>query len=754
MATLGGETITASALNKDLRLYVPIFGFTIFLSALLLFCVQPMFSKMVLPLLGGSAAVWSVAMVVFQTLLLGGYAYAWLLTSTLPLKHAVVVHLAVLLLAAIFLPIALAHGFDQPPEHGVAFWVIGLFLSSVGLPCFAISANAPLLQAWFARTGHYQANNPYSLYRASNLGSFSVLLAYPFLIEPTWGLAQQSHFWAIGYGVLACGIAACGLLAVKAQPVEKNSRAIANASPIGWTTRLGWMGLAFIPSGLLVAVTAHIATDVASAPFLWVGPLAVFLLTFVLAFSDTPILPLRRLLAIQPIALGALMFLLVWGQAFNWVVVVAMHLIALFVMAMVCHTQLYLKRPETARLTEFYVWMSMGGVLGGAFAALLAPQIFNTVLEYPLLLVAAFAVRPDVRAVFRAAWIRELAITTGLAVIVIVPFFFLAKIGGDWQLKYYAAATIAVPIIVCFLGREPVRLLWIAAIVFSLNALFPPGQDVILRARSFYGVYKIVSAQNGQYHLLFHGTTMHGAEHVRDSQGDPVTGAPEPLAYYYRGGPYEQAVAAIRAQHGGEFGRVAAVGLGIGALSCYAKPGETWTYYELDPAVVGLAKNTKFFRTFSECGRNVALVSGDARLTLKKAKQGLDLLILDAFSSDSVPAHLLTKEAFALYKSKLSPHGVIALNISNRNLELAKVVAASATADGMNMREKFDFSSAVLKQPHRERAEIAIVTQSPDDMKKLALDSGWHAVVPGGERTWTDDYSNILGVLLEKFRGR
>lgn len=752
MAALDGEAIETPALDRRLPLYVPVYGFTIFLSALLLFCVQPMFSKMVLPLLGGTSAVWSVAMVVFQTLLLGGYAYAWLLTSALSLKQATLVHLGVLLLATLCLPIAVAHGYDRPPEHGVALWVVGLFLASVGLPCFAISANAPLLQAWFARTGHQQAANPYVLYRASNFGSFSVLLAYPFLIEPMWGLAEQSRLWAMGYGLLTCGIVACGILALRAEPAASQQSATVERSAISWTTRLAWMGLAFIPSGLLVAVTAHITTDVASAPFLWIAPLAVFLLTFVLAFSDQPLLPMRRLLAIQPAVMGALVFLLLWGPVFNWTIPMAGHLAAFFVAAMICHTQLYLKRPAPSQLTEFYVWMSAGGVLGGSFAALLAPHIFTTVLEYPLLLLAAFTIRPDVWNIPRAVWMKESAIALGLAVALAIPFFFLPNQDNGVQLKYYAGVTIGVAMVIGLLGRRPALLLCIAGIIFLLNNLYPPGQTVVLHERSFYGVYKVLSAQNGEYHLLFHGTTMHGAEHISGKDGKPVVGHPEPLAYYYRGGPYGQAIEALRTQDGGKFGRVAAVGLGIGALSCYAQSGETWTYFELDPAVVALARNRTLFHTFSECGGKVNVVVGDARLTLRNVKPGLDLLILDAFTSDSVPAHLLTKEALALYKSKLSPHGMMAFNISNRNLELAKVVAASAAANGMVVKVKLDDRQAALK-PFQTLAEIAVVAQSPDDMRKLALDPGWHTISPVGERTWTDDYSNILGALLQRSRG-
>jgi hypothetical protein len=746
MTVLDAGRDTTIAQDRRLAICMPVYALTLFISALLLFWVQPMFSKMVLPLLGGTSAVWSVSMVVFQTLLLGGYVYAWFITTRLSLRLALLVHLLLLALASLSLPIAIAAGFDQPPAQGVTLWVIGLFVASVGLPCFAVSASAPLLQVWFAQTGHKQSANPYVLYGASNLGSFAVLIAYPFFIEPRWGLSEQSRLWSWGFWLLVSGIAVCGLLA-NAGKIQGGNVQAAQASPtaVNWSMRLRWIVLAFIPSGLLVGVTAHITTDVASAPFLWIAPLSVYLLTFILAFRARPLLPMRYLLAFQPVTLGLLAVLFPWGPQFSWMVGLGANLAAFFLAAMVCHSELYRKRPALSALTEFYAWMSAGGVLGGSFAALIAPQISVTVLEYPVLLLAAFALRPDASAIGAKAWLRTGVLVLGAAGLLTAIYLLVSAGNSSWALLMYAAVIIAAAASICCLGARPVLLFWIAATLFVAVNLFPPGNHIIKRARSFYGVYKVTSVRDGRYHLLVHGTTVHGAEDVSSK-----TARPEVLAYYHDKGAFWQAIHAVREKQGGSFGRVAAVGLGIGALSCYAQPGENWTYFELDPIVVKLAEDRNLFRTFSECGAGKNIVLGDARLTLKRMPAGFDLLILDAFTSDSVPAHLLTKEALALYRTKLSPHGVMVFHITNRNLSLRKVVAAAAAANGMAAWVKRDNAPSDPQRPYHANAEIAVVARSRADF--AAPDGAWKAVVGDRDSGWTDDYSNILGALLEKSR--
>lgn len=729
--------------NPAVGLAVLSFSTATFLSAALLFWVEPMFSKMVLPVLGGSAAVWSVAMVVFQGLLLGGYVYAHLLTRLFSLRHAALIHLAALALAALSLPIAISSAFSTPPLSGVSLWVMGLFLASVGLPCFVLSANAPLLQAWFARGDNAAASNAYFLYRASNLGSFLVLVAYPFVIEPSIGLVQQSRLWSIGYVVLTFAIGGCALISLRAPAVHPT--AVQSVSQVSWRRILAWIALGFVPSGLLVAVTAHIATDVASGPFLWIMPLALYLLSFVFAFSDKPLLAPKLFLTLQPFTTALLVVLLLWSERANWSLSLLGHLVAFFVAAMVCQAELYRRRPDTAQLTQFYVWMSLGGVLGGAFAALLAPQLFSTVLEYPLLTFGALLVRPDVWTTPRTTWLRDGAFVTFLAVALTAPFF-LTRAG----VAYYIVAVMTMAALLAFQGKHTVRLLGFSALLLLATNLYDPSQSIVARARSFYGVYKVVDVYGGKFRILYHGTTAHGSERRLDDQGKVLTRMPAPLSYYYPGGPFSQAVYAVRAQHGGPIPHVALVGLGVGILTCYRQAGEDWTIYELDPSIIDIARDKSLFRSVSNCGPDIPTVIGDGRLTLRSAKPGLDLLLLDIFSSDSVPLHMLTREAFALYKSRLSAHGAIAFNISNKNLELTDAVAASAAANGMVTAVKIDVPQS--PETLRLRAQIAVVTKSLADMKALKLGAGWHIVQPTA-RAWTDDYSDLLSAILARLRG-
>lgn len=719
---------------------------TIFLSAALLFCVEPMFAKMVLPMLGGSSAVWSIAMVVFQALLLAGYIYAHLLTRTFGVKTAAAIHFAVLCVAALSLPIGISGFFHDPPEQGIAPWLVGLFAMSIGLPFFAVAANGPLLQAWFARSGDGRASNPYFLYQASNAGSFAVLLAYPFLIEPALGLTRQSHLWTIGYAALVLGVIACATLARSGAAVVQTTTL---RSYVGWRTRLQWLCLGLIPSGLLVAVTAHIATDVASAPFLWLIPLALYLLTFVFAFSDKPLLPMKILLALQPATLGALAILFVWPAHIPWTISLPVTLVAFFVAAMVCHTRLYQQRPAADQLTQFYVWMSLGGVVGGCLTALAAPLLFNSVIEYPILILAAVLARPRIFAMKREEWQRESAFVLFLTTALIVPFFFLAP---QLRLGYFGVVVIVMAVFVALQAKNAARLIGLSTILFLVTNLYSPNQDMVLRARSFYGAYTVVTSQNSQFRLFNSGTTTHGAERVRNADSTPVTGRPEPLSYYYRGGAISEAIDAARRHAGGTLPRVAAVGLGMGALSCYSQPGESWTFYELDPLVIRLAENAALFRAMKTCAPNAATVIGDGRLKLNQASPGFDLIVLDAFSSDSIPVHMLTREAMAMYASKLAPHGVIAIHISNRNMELKDVVAGAAKANGFASDFRYDTRQRI--DLWQLGAEVVVVTRSAADMKALRLGKGWSPVVPvSSAQVWTDDYSDVLDAMLGRLRG-
>jgi hypothetical protein len=377
------------------RLLLRVFAGAIFLSAALLFAVQPMFTKMVLPKLGGSPSVWSVAMVFFQAVLLAGYAYAHALTKYLPGKRSVIVHLVVMAAATLFLPLAIASWWSRPPADATAaIWLLGLFAVSIGLPFFALSANGPLLQAWFARTDHPAAANPYFLYAASNIGSFLALLSYPFVMEPLSTLGQQTRGWAVLFLALIALIAWCGRLMLRSPRTDAQAEQATSGPAPTWRNAARWVALAAIPSALLISVTSHISTDIAAAPFMWVIPLALYLATFVIVFSTRPVLRHNWMVAVEPMFIVALAGIMVFDIRQYVLALLGLNVAAFFVITMVCHGELSRSRPAAQHLTAFYMWMSAGGVIGGIFAGLIAPNIFSSVVEYPVLIVLAILCRP------------------------------------------------------------------------------------------------------------------------------------------------------------------------------------------------------------------------------------------------------------------------------------------------------------------------------------------------------------------------
>ena len=742
----------ASLSHSAGRWGMAVFTGAVFTSAALLFAVQPLFAKMVLPVLGGSPGVWSVAMVFFQAVLLAGYAYAHALTRLLPLKGAIVIHLCVMAVASLALPLAVAPGWGRPPADGEALWLLGLFTASIGLPFFALSANGPLLQAWFARTGHTQAANPYVLYAASNVGSFIALFAYPFLIEPLSTLGWQTGWWTQGFNILIALIAGCGLVAIRtAGDAGASVEAASGAEPApAPRTILGWIGLSFIPSALLVAVTAHLSTDVAAAPFLWVMPLGLFLLTFVLVFRDPPALSQRTMLAIQPFLIAAVAVSIARPTLFGSIALVAaVHLAAFFVTAMVCHGELAARRPAPRHLTAFYLWMSFGGVLGGIFAGLLAPRIFSWVVEYPLVLVLAVLCRPGASLdAFRHDGIAKLL--AALCLILLVP----AGLTGVPPLAALAVgATLAtgLSLVGALAWRDqPIRFALLLVLALGVIRVYHLDTGESRTTRSFFGVHRVVVTDDGRFRLLQHGTTFHGAERLVDASGQPVQGPPEPLTYYHREGPLAGTLFAVRERLARPL-RIGVVGLGSGSLACHARPGDEWRYYEIDSEVVRIAREE--FSFLRRCTPNAPVVLGDARLTLTEGEQGIyDVLVIDAFSSDSIPVHLLTREAMAIYRRKIALGGVIALHISNRHMHLAPIVTAIAAEHGLVARINNYVSSPDRVADMRLAITAAVVAERPADLAGLGEAQGWRSVEAAGVRPWTDDYSNVIGAIIAHYR--
>jgi hypothetical protein len=755
-------TLSAPPASRDTpspsrhRLILILYTVAIFVSALLLFSVQPLFTKMVLPRLGGSPAVWSVAMVFFQSLLLGGYLYAHFLTQLPGRAAAVAIHLLLLIAALTALPLAIASGWGEPPSSGYAVWLLGLFAVSIGLPFFALAANNPLLQAWFVRTGHPGGRDPYFLYASSNIGSFLALLSYPVLLEPMFSLRTQNLLWTGGYGLLILLIAACGVLLLRSPDVAVASTNDdqANAPAPPWALRARWIFLAAVPSGLLIAVTAHISTDVAAAPLLWVLPLSLYLLTWVLVFQSRPLLPHWLMLLLQPVAIAGVIILLAIGGEQNLLLTLGGHQLCFFIIAMACHGELARTRPAARYLTGFYVALSFGGMVGGLFAGLIAPFTFSWIAEYPILIALAVLCRPPAEErwspLIRWYWL-VLAI---VAVVWLLPAFSPGKL-FDWvkdQRIAIIGACAALSMLLAILPRAS-RAKVFATVVLALVLLraYPADQGRVETVRSFFGVHKIVVTPGGQYHVLMHGTTIHGAERVQNNDGTPITGRPEPISYYHKDGGIGRAITAIRARKGGPI-RVAVIGLGAGTLTCASLPGENWRFFEIDQTMVDTARDPKYFTFIKNCEPDLQPVIGDARLTFAKEPDGLyDLIIVDAYSSDAIPIHLATQEAMKIYKDKLAPQGAVLMHVSNRHLELASVVVGIADAN--------DLKSWVYNEDSGRDDEyifttaVVISAREEADVGSLASSEQWVLTeANNNQRVWTDDYSNILGAVWRRLR--
>lgn len=736
---------------------LPAFATTIFLSAFLLFSVQPYFTKLVVPKLGGSPGVWSVAMVFFQGVLLLAYTYAHLLMKFLSFQKAVFVHGCVLVFAFVFLPLGLSQSWISPPNEHQELWILGLFASSIGVPFFAVSANAPLLQAWFARSGHSHAEDPYFLYGASNIGSFLSLFLYILAIEPVFSLNTQSMLWSSGYLVLAVSIIGCGALALyfprQANPARSRSSAHETRwemdRPLAWSSRLTFLGLSAIPSALTIAITAHITVDIASAPFLWVVPLALFLLTFVLAFSTRQVVRVEFLARLLPWVAILIASSLLMGASLRVFASLGFNLIGFFAAALYCHALLYKLRPGAIHLTEFYLWISCGGVLGGLFAGLIAPQIFGWVAEYPLLWFLTVLVVLLHGQSFRARTI--LTISSG----VVLAFGIyqlgalelnseLNDVASRGYLLLFLLVSVAVLQMKARLAAVPV--LFAAAAVTALQF---GTYDELVSHRSFFGITKVRHSDDGAHRIMVHGTTVHGAMRVEDTDD----AGPEALTYYHETGEMAAALKSIQNRMGGHINEGAIIGLGTGSFLCHRRPEEKWAVFEIDPSVIKVASDPRYFQFVSDCAPDARMVLGDARQTLAREPNGrFDYVLIDAFSSNAIPMHLLTREALQLYFSKISEDGLLVMHIENRKIELASVVAAIAEIEGWSLRvAKFKNNDRLATKDHVYPTHVAVLARAPEALGDLAADPDWKSVSSGDTSAWTDDYSNILSALFRKY---
>lgn len=715
-------------------------GSALFLGAFLLFWVQPLLARMVLPRLGGVPTVWSTVMVFFQAALLGGYLYAHLVSQLRP-RLQLAIH-AVLFAAAIpFLPLGLDPLLGPPTSGGTALRLLLALAAAVGVPALAVSSTAPLLQGWFSRTGRPGAKDPYFLYGASNAGSLAALLGFPSLVEPLLALRQQVWVWSGGFLLLAGLTFLCGRAPWPLPPAETADRAEQDGreNPAA-AIQVRWLLLAFAPSSLLLGATTHLTTDVASVPLLWVVPLALYLLTYMMAFSRRTVLSGRWVLRAQAGCVVVLAVVLAHAvpRVEKSAALFPVHLAAFFLTALVCHRELARLRPAARHLTRFYLALSAGGVLGGVFNALLAPQLFRSFAEYPLVLVAACLLRPasaagggvrrrTLDAAIPAALFAALA-ASGLAL----------REGGTARWVLFALGGAACLVVA---GR-PIRFgLALAALVVAGRLSHAPLGEVLAAERNFFGPVEVIGA--GGSRIFYHGKTIHGAQAVKGRH------RATPLAYYTTAGPLGDVFRALPPRLEG--GRIAVVGLGAGALAAYGRPGQEMVFHEINPAVARMAADPRLFTYLADSPAKIAVSIGDGRLGLaQEAPGGNALIVVDAFNSDAVPVHLITREAIALYLSRLAPGGVLLFNATNDYLDLEGVLGSAAADAGLAalVRSDEEAVSATDEIPFKLPSDWVVMARSDADLGGLPGTPGWrrprHRAT---QRPWTDDRAGLLAAI-------
>lgn len=744
-----------------------LYTIAIFLAAALLFCVQPMLARMLLPRLGGSPAVWTAAMLFFQSGLLLGYLSAHVLglVGRRAPRVAVGAHVVLAALAVLALPLVLP---SSSPQGAPALWVMAALALTVGAPYLVLSSVSPLVQKWISKTDHPLAADPYPLYAASNAGSMLGLLAYPFVLEPLLSLEQQRTWWSVGYIALVVVLGVGGVLAARRTREPRHEASTMTAEPITWPRRLAWVGLAFVPSSLMLGVTQHLTTDVAAAPLLWVVPLALYLLTFIVAFGVRKPGLDRWVARLTPIAAVGVVVAILLHARQPLVAVAGAHLAAFALAALLCHQRLASLRPHAGHLTEFYLLVALGGVLGGAFNALLAPMLFDRVLEYPIAIALAMLALPGLpsrKASEKDAGLDRPATQIAVGFAVVAAFVCLLVVLGALGFQPLSSSAtwwerglaVGVPALALYVihARAAAFALAVGGVLLTASYWRGPAEVVHIE-RTFFGVHTVeevrVRWRDGSIatlHQLRHGSTAHGLQRI-DTGGVPV-----PLAYYHDLSPIADVFALIDGQAAprqhNALDRVALVGLGTGALAAYGRPGMVMHAYEIDPAVVGIATDSRYFTFLSQSrADDIEYFVGDGRLLIEQHEgEPYDLIVLDAFSSDAIPVHLLTLEAFESYLAVLADGGVLAVHISNVYLDLEPVVAKAAEELGLFATMRTDMRDPQESlETGRYTSTWVMLSREAEDLAPLARRSLWRQPqAPESFRLWTDDRSNILSVL-------
>lgn len=716
-------------------------------------------------------------MLFFQVLMLAGYSYTHFSQKKLGIKKQAVAQLIFMLATLLLLPIRFTSSTGIPEDP--TFWLLINLFRSAGIPFFILATLSPMLQLWFAHTGHSRAANPFFLYAASNVGSFTALLVYPFLIEPYVDLSQQTTVWAVGYAALIVLIFFCRR-AIKADNPGDTPDKIAPSANIEWPTSIKWVIAAFIPSSLLMGSTLFITTDLAPMPLLWILPLMIFLATFVIAFSQHN-LPLWL---IEMFAIAAIFaFTVVYDLNFShklWLTI-PLHLLVLFAVCLYCHSYLASSKPHVSHLTAFYAWISLGGMLGGLFNTLIAPYVFVSYTEYPLMIVASSLFiylnrKKETTGDSEAASAQIVSLTTGFLVatsiiairstsfhLILRKFaarnYIETKSGYisiilSWLETYQDIFTTLLVIVIALtpmLYISRIRKFNLTAVVIMMMLCFSAyktgtSAETIYMTRNFFGKKSVGIRYSPSIRVLYHGSTDHGAQDIAPERSNI------PLFYYHREGPVGDIFALPSAKE--RELKVGIIGLGVGSIAAYSKPGNEFIFYEIDPDVIDMVSGeSPIFSFIYDNASQCRIICGDGRLKINETANGFfDMIFLDAFSSDAIPVHLITAEALQIYLSKLKPNGILALHITNQYLNLQPILKKMAEVNSLKAlmtSDKF-FDTRAKSNFLRYSCVYVVMARNYQTIENLTKVSNktWQEFSPGipDLGLWTDSYSSLIPI--------
>ncbi len=706
---------------------------TSFVGALLVFVVQPIAGKVLLPGFGGTPTVWTTCVLFFQLVLLAAYGYVHVTKTWLGVRRQAVLQLALMLVGVACLPAWLRFEIPADASATGSLGIVGILAQTLGAPFFLLASTAPLVQTWLVRTRGRTGVDPYPLYAASNAGSLLALLSYPLIVEPSLGLGAQRQAWAVGYGIWIVLVGACAwwLRRGDAPPAEEH----AATPPLRWSTRFSWVALAFVPSSLMLGVTSYVTTDVAPVPLLWVAPLGIYLASFIVVFARGGFPGHAVICRTLPVVLLPVLPALIFDVSRPLTIVVVVHFIALGWACLAFHGEIARTRPPPARLTELYVWLAVGGALGGAFNVA-APWLFDDLVEYPLTLVLAALVLPRAASGERrlpSRWHFALGSAAALGL------FALESVNpiNDSRIGYGPFALLVVVFV--FGHRRPRILGGLLAVLLVVGVSFDRrARAATHRERSFYAAYRVSNDEARNLRLLVHGNTVHGAESFDARYRDWG------LPYFIPDSPIGRL---LRSEGPRRAEPLAVLGLGVGALAPYVAPGQRATFYEVDPVAARIAK--QHFTALSRCPGECNVIVGDGRLEIAKAEDGAyGVIVVDAFLSGSIPTHLYNREAVALYFRKLRPGGLVVFNVSNRYLDLKPMLAAIAR--DLDLAAAFEAHAPTAQQRQElfaSRTTWVVMARQRDELALL----GWRELVADAStRAWTDEYSNVLGLYAER----